>query len=417
MENNHKIENQKFVKTLENPEEIEKYFADQAKFLSTKQKIERIEDFNDDFDFLNNEFECPVWFEDLEYPNAYNAYQAARTDLEIFRKRFQANLSAYDLYDLARQINNPVGWEQNKLLVMEKIVRDKFVRNGEIKQKLVETGSRELVNSFKDKTAVNLYWGVVAQEGENQLGKILMNVRKSIGEATDVPQWLNMCFNFPKEVQMCPVFKISVLKEQQPIEQITFSKKPFYFCGNSEKCDLKMAHPTISRMHFVFGFDQKNGVLVVDLASKNGTFVNEHKLSAFNVFRVKQSTFSVKCGSSTREYKFEVDFGFVKKYLDRKKRQLEFEAEKCDGEKTEEQKKLFVSGVKSVPKSRELENLFESFGEIKDLKIVDTSKNGGETWIAFVRFYKSESLRRVLKQPGIYLKNEKLVVKKAVNKF
>ena len=65
-------------------------------FWDTKLKIERIEDFNDDFDFPNNEFECPVWFGDLEYPNAY---QAARRDLD----------------DLARQVNNQVGWEYNKL--------------------------------------------------------------------------------------------------------------------------------------------------------------------------------------------------------------------------------------------------------------------------------------------------------------
>ena len=101
------------------------------------------------------------------------------------------------------------------------------MRNGEIKQKLVETGLRELLNSFKDKTAVNLYWGVVAPEGENQPRKILMNDTKSIGDATDVQQWLNMCFNFPTGVQMCPVFKITVLKEKQPIEQITFFKNHF----------------------------------------------------------------------------------------------------------------------------------------------------------------------------------------------
>ena len=38
MENNRKIENPKLVKTLENPEEVEEYFADKARFLGYKTK-------------------------------------------------------------------------------------------------------------------------------------------------------------------------------------------------------------------------------------------------------------------------------------------------------------------------------------------------------------------------------------------
>ena len=56
---------------------------------------------------------------------------------------------------------------------MESLVRDKFKRNKAIREKLVETGTRHLVNKYAKGGDNETYWGVVNQQGLNNLGKIL----------------------------------------------------------------------------------------------------------------------------------------------------------------------------------------------------------------------------------------------------
>ena len=55
------------------------------------------------------------------------------------------------------------------------IVRNKFIPNDDLMEKLIATGNAELIegNWWKD-----TYWGVCDGIGENKLGKILMQIRK-----------------------------------------------------------------------------------------------------------------------------------------------------------------------------------------------------------------------------------------------
>ena len=48
---------------------------------------------------------------------------------------------------------------------METLIRDKFRRHRELKEKLKQTGTRELVNTFGDLTTSNIFWGVVDGKG------------------------------------------------------------------------------------------------------------------------------------------------------------------------------------------------------------------------------------------------------------
>lgn len=60
---------------------------------------------------------------------------------------------------------------------MERIVRDKFKRNKELSSKLAATNPRTLINSFKEGSEIEQYWGMVEGKGFNALGKILMGIR------------------------------------------------------------------------------------------------------------------------------------------------------------------------------------------------------------------------------------------------
>lgn len=62
---------------------------------------------------------------------------------------------------------------------MEDIVRSKFSKCEALKNALLRTGEAELVegNWWED-----TFWGACKGVGENHLGRILMKVRKELGE-------------------------------------------------------------------------------------------------------------------------------------------------------------------------------------------------------------------------------------------
>jgi predicted NAD-dependent protein-ADP-ribosyltransferase YbiA (DUF1768 family) len=53
------------------------------------------------------------------------------------------------------------------------LVRDKFRRHKDLRDRLKATGTRELFNTYQDMTVSNIFWGVVDNKGQNQLGRIL----------------------------------------------------------------------------------------------------------------------------------------------------------------------------------------------------------------------------------------------------
>jgi predicted NAD-dependent protein-ADP-ribosyltransferase YbiA (DUF1768 family) len=65
------------------------------------------------------------------------------------------------------------GWEQNKIDVMRDILRIKFAKP-DMWRKLAATGDEELIegNYWND-----IFWGVCKGQGQNNLGKLLMEIR------------------------------------------------------------------------------------------------------------------------------------------------------------------------------------------------------------------------------------------------
>ncbi|XP_042470687.1 kanadaptin-like [Zingiber officinale] len=69
-------------------------------------------------------------------------------------------------------------------------------------------------------------------------------------------------------------FLLEVLKDGIIIEQLDVSQKGAYMFGRVDLCDFVLEHPTISRFHAVLQF-KKDEVLLYDLGSTHGTFVNK----------------------------------------------------------------------------------------------------------------------------------------------
>jgi hypothetical protein len=127
--------------------------------------------------WLSNFHECPVYFEGLEYPSSENAYQAAKVDKD-FRHHLQ-KITASEVKRAWKKlplIDMCYGdWDDRKYDVMSVILFDKFYRNKDLRQKLIDTEDKYLEesNHWKDQD-----WGVdINLGGKNYLGKILMKIR------------------------------------------------------------------------------------------------------------------------------------------------------------------------------------------------------------------------------------------------
>jgi len=136
-----------------------------------------IDSFQGDYRFLSNFWPAEVIFDGIAYPTAEHAYQSAKTLDRAQRQRIAALPTPADAKREGRALKQRDDWETVKFDVMERVVREKFTRHPELRDKLLATDNAELIegNTWGDRV-----WGVYQGEGENRLGKILMKVRDEL---------------------------------------------------------------------------------------------------------------------------------------------------------------------------------------------------------------------------------------------
>ncbi len=134
--------------------------------------------FRGEYDFLSNFYPTKISFDGITYYNAEAAYQAQKCLRPTDREQF-ARLSADESKRLGRKVEARPDWDDVKLGIMERVVREKFAQNPTLARDLLDTGERALKegNRWRD-----LYWGVDQKtgEGENHLGEILMSLRDDL---------------------------------------------------------------------------------------------------------------------------------------------------------------------------------------------------------------------------------------------
>jgi len=108
----------------------------------------------------------------LEYPTVEHAYQAAKSDDIRIRSCFlygtpgQAKING-------RRVEIRRDWDAVRINIMRDFLRQKFSQEP-FKSKLLETGDFILVEG---NTWGDTFWGVCNGEGQNMLGKLLMELR------------------------------------------------------------------------------------------------------------------------------------------------------------------------------------------------------------------------------------------------
>lgn len=136
-----------------------------------------IKEFRGEYRWLSNFWPCKINFEGLVFNSVEAAYVASKTkDIEI-RKQVQKLSSPADCKRFGRKIKLRSDWNIVKLEMMEGFLRQKFYKGSVLAIKLKNTGHCKIEegNKWND-----TFWGICNGIGENNLGKLIMKIRKEL---------------------------------------------------------------------------------------------------------------------------------------------------------------------------------------------------------------------------------------------
>ena len=141
--------------------------------------MDKINEFRGEYYFLSNFYNADVTYQGVIYKNNEAAFQSAKAiDLDT-RIRF-SKLDPLTAKREGRRVKLRSDWEEIKFDIMYEVCYNKFRSNEELKQELIATGSAHLEEG---NTWGDIIWGTVDGKGQNNLGKILMRVRREIVES------------------------------------------------------------------------------------------------------------------------------------------------------------------------------------------------------------------------------------------
>ncbi len=133
-------------------------------------------EFSGDNRWLSNFFPAEVELDGMKFPSVEHAYQAAKTQPAL-RALFQSCTAAQ-----AKRFGRTTGeirpdWEQVKVSIMRDLIRQKFAQGTDLGTRLQATGTGQIVegNSWGD-----TFWGVCQGNGQNWLGRLLMEHRAAL---------------------------------------------------------------------------------------------------------------------------------------------------------------------------------------------------------------------------------------------
>ena len=131
-----------------------------------------ISKFTGKYSFLSNFYLVPLYHDGIWFTSSESAFQASKATNILVKLRF-ANLSPSDAKNLGRKIELRSDWEKVKINIMKEILYQKFLIPN-LFTKLLDTDDAILEEG---NTWGDAFWGKVNGSGENNLGKILMEIR------------------------------------------------------------------------------------------------------------------------------------------------------------------------------------------------------------------------------------------------
>jgi ribA/ribD-fused uncharacterized protein len=147
----------------------------------SNENLKQITRFIGEHAFMANFHLSTLYVDGKPYPSVEHAYQASKAASEETKEMIRRAKTPMEAKKLGRALLLPEGWEEGKVDLMRRLVRSKF-ENPLLREMLRMTGDAELIqdNKWNDR-----FWGVYKGEGQNWLGKILMEIRQEILEEED----------------------------------------------------------------------------------------------------------------------------------------------------------------------------------------------------------------------------------------
>lgn len=139
---------------------------------------DKIEGFFNDHRFLSNFWRCQIVFQGIQFQSVETAYQAVKSDQRDDWERM-SKLSASEAKIAGKKLKLRDGWNDIKLIIMYDLLWQKFAapHNQDLRAQLLSTGDLWLE---EQNTWGDTYWGVCKGNGQNNLGKLLMQIRAQL---------------------------------------------------------------------------------------------------------------------------------------------------------------------------------------------------------------------------------------------
>lgn len=139
-----------------------------------------IAEFQGPYRFLSNFWPAPVYLDNIRYLTVEHAYQAAKTLDRPTRIYIGAAPTPASAKRRAKEIppeHLRRNWRSVQIDIMRDLLHQKFAIDTDLGRQLVATGDRELIegNVWGD-----TFWGVCNGRGQNNLGKLLMEIRREL---------------------------------------------------------------------------------------------------------------------------------------------------------------------------------------------------------------------------------------------
>lgn len=135
-----------------------------------------IKSFQDKYRFLSNFYPVLIKRGKLYYPSVEHAYQATKTLTPSLRAEIAECKSPGKAKRMGAKLVLRPHWDLMKIDVMKGLNRIKFQHIG-LRTMLLSTGDAHLEEGNK---WGDTFWGTVNGEGQNHLGKILMEIREEL---------------------------------------------------------------------------------------------------------------------------------------------------------------------------------------------------------------------------------------------
>lgn len=138
-----------------------------------------------EFKELSNFYPASFTLDGKDWPTVEHYFQAMKfpNNPEYQEKiRKTANPASAKKLGLSKEVPIRENWDTYRLEVMRKAIEAKFTQNEELKELLLSTGNRKLMEA----SPTDIFWGIgKSKKGQNMLGKMLMELRDRLSAETE----------------------------------------------------------------------------------------------------------------------------------------------------------------------------------------------------------------------------------------